>query len=45
MPPKRGVSFAKSGSKGIRFPILSFVLLCVLTPVVFFFGRGFHVTG
>ncbi|XP_024629064.1 polygalacturonate 4-alpha-galacturonosyltransferase [Medicago truncatula] len=44
MPPKRGVSFAKSGSKGIRFPILSFVLLCVLTPVVFFFGRGFHVT-
>ena len=45
MPPKRGVSFAKNGSKGIRFPVFSFVLLCVLTPVVFFFGRGFHVAG
>ncbi|WJX92822.1 Polygalacturonate 4-alpha-galacturonosyltransferase, variant 3 [Trifolium repens] len=44
MAPKRGIHFVKNGgSKGIRFPVLKFLLFCVLVPTVFFFGRGFHV--
>ncbi|KAL5062119.1 hypothetical protein RYX36_023856 [Vicia faba] len=43
MAPKRGIPFAKNGSKGVRFTVLRFVLLCVLTPVVFFLSRGSHV--
>ncbi|CAJ2657623.1 unnamed protein product [Trifolium pratense] len=43
MAPKRGIQFVKNGSKGIHFPVLRFLLFCVLVPTVFFFGRGFHV--
>ncbi|KAK2407245.1 Polygalacturonate 4-alpha-galacturonosyltransferase [Trifolium repens] len=43
MAPKRGIHFVKNGNKGIRFPVLRFLLFCVLVPTVFFFGRGFHV--
>ncbi|KAK7292551.1 hypothetical protein RJT34_15402 [Clitoria ternatea] len=42
MAPKRGLSFGKNRGKGSCFPVLGFVLLCVLAPVVFFFGRGLY---
>ncbi|CAJ1949926.1 unnamed protein product [Sphenostylis stenocarpa] len=42
MTPRRGFSFAKNRGKDSGFPVLGFVLLCVLTPVVFFLARGLY---
>ncbi|XP_014522955.1 polygalacturonate 4-alpha-galacturonosyltransferase-like isoform X2 [Vigna radiata var. radiata] len=42
MTPRRGFSFAKSRGKGSCFPVLGFILLCVLAPVVFFLARGLY---
>ncbi|XP_061346907.1 polygalacturonate 4-alpha-galacturonosyltransferase-like [Gastrolobium bilobum] len=42
MEPKRGTSFAKNRSKVSQFPVLCFVLLCVLAPMVFFLSKGLY---
>ncbi|KAE9605469.1 putative polygalacturonate 4-alpha-galacturonosyltransferase [Lupinus albus] len=42
MALKRGISSWKNRSKGFHFSVLIFVLLCVLAPVVLFFGWGLY---
>ncbi|KAK7349585.1 hypothetical protein VNO77_07065 [Canavalia gladiata] len=42
MAPRRGFSFDKNRGKRSCFPVLGFILLCVLAPVVFFLGRGLY---
>ncbi|KAI4356855.1 hypothetical protein L6164_000842 [Bauhinia variegata] len=45
MTLKRGLSSAgvsKSRSKGSHFPVLGFIFLCVISPLLFFFARGLH---
>ncbi|KAJ7962270.1 Hexosyltransferase [Quillaja saponaria] len=45
---KRGISGAginKNRSGGSRFPIAILVFLCLVAPLVFFFGRGLHTGG
>ncbi|KAI4354944.1 hypothetical protein L6164_003765 [Bauhinia variegata] len=46
MALKRGLSYAgvsRSRSKESHFPVLGFIFLCVLAPLLFFFARGLHI--
>ncbi|KAL1331458.1 hypothetical protein HN51_048732 [Arachis hypogaea] len=53
MAPKRGISFSRSrsssgklssssSSSSSHFPVLAFVILCVMAPMIFFLGRGLY---